>query len=104
MRTTVWVVEEGGVLYVRTSPKSGKAKRIRLNSHVRVAKSDMGGKVEGEWVVGEAKQVDQEESERIRELFRKKYGLQIRLLGAVSRLSRRSRDDSFVVRIQMAKS
>lgn len=104
VKTTVWLVEDDGVLYIRTDPQSGKAKRIRLNPHVRLAKSDMGGKVEGEWVEGQAKQVDEKESERVRELFRKKYGLQIRLLGAVSRLSRARRDDSFVVRIQLAMS
>lgn len=102
VRTTVWLVEDGGVLYIRTDPKSGKAKRIRLNPHVRVARSDMGGNVKGAWVDGEAKQVDEKESDRVRGLFRKKYGLQIRLLGGISRLSGGHRDDSFVVGIQLA--
>ena len=101
VRTTVWLVEDGGVLYFRTDPKSGKAKRIRSNPHVRVARSDMGGNVKGAWVDGEAKQVDEKESERVRDLFRNKYGLQIRLLGGFSRLSGRRRDDSFVVAIHL---
>jgi len=102
VRTTVWLVEDGGVLYVRTDPESGKAKRIRLNPHVRIAKSDMGGKVKGPWVDGEAKQVDEKESDRVRDLFRKKYGLQIRLLGGISRLTGGGRDDSYVVGIRLA--
>jgi hypothetical protein len=102
VKTTVWLVEDGGVLYFRTDPKSGKAKRIRLNPHVRVARSDMGGNVKGAWVEGEAKQVDEKESDRVRTLFRKKYGLQIRLLGGLSRLSGGRRDDSFVVGIRLA--
>ncbi len=101
MRTTVWLVEDSGVLYFRTDPKSGKAKRIRLNPHVRVARSDIGGNVKGTWVDGEARQVDEKESGRVRDLFRKKYGLQIRLLGGLSRLSGGRRDDSFVVGIQL---
>ena len=102
VRTTVWLVEDGGVLYFRTDPKSGKAKRIRLNPHVRVARSDMGGNVKGAWVDGEAGQVDEKESDRVRDLFRKKYGLQIRLLGGISRLTGGARDDSYVVGIRFA--
>ena len=62
VRTTVWLVEDDGVLYFRTDPKSGKAKRIRLNPHVRVARSDIRGNVKGVWVDGEAQQVDERES------------------------------------------
>jgi len=102
VKTTVWLVEDGGVLYFRTDPKSGKAKRIRLDPHVRIARSDMRGNVKGGWVDGEARQVDEKESDRVRNLFRKKYGLQIRLLGGLSRLSGGRRDDSFVVGIQLA--
>jgi hypothetical protein len=101
VRTTVWLVEDGGVLYFRTDPKSGKAKRIRLNPHVRIAKSDMRGNIKGPWADGEAKQIDEKESDRVRGLFKKKYGLQIRLLGGLSRLSGGRRDDSFVVGIQL---
>ena len=102
VRTTVWLVEDGCVLYFRTNPESGKAKRIRLNPHVRVARSDMGGNAKGDWVDGEARQVDEKESDRVRDLFRKKYGLQIRLLGGLSRFSGGRRDDSFVVGIRLA--
>ena len=102
VKTTVWLVEDGGVLYFRTNPKSGKAKRIRLNPHVRVSRSDMRGNVKGAWVDGEAKQVDEKESDRVRDLFMKKYGLQIRLLGGISRVSGGHRDDSFVVGIRLA--
>ena len=50
---------------------------------------------------GEARQVDEKESRRVRDLFRKKYGLQIRLLSGLSLLSGGHRDDSFVVGIQL---
>jgi hypothetical protein len=104
VRTTVWLVEDGGLLYIRTDPNSGKAKRIRYNPHVRVARSDMRGKVEGEWADGEAGQANEKELQRVRELFRKKYGLQIRLFGAISRLPGGHRDDSLVLGIRLANA
>lgn len=102
--TTVWVVEDGGVLYVRTSPQSGKAKRIRRNNHVRIARSNMRGKVSGEWADGEAMVLEGKDSERIVGLFRKKYGLQIKLLGALGRLRRGPRVEQVVIGIRLQKS
>lgn len=102
VRTTVWLVEDGGVLYIRTSPKSGKAKRIRRNPHVRIAKCDMRGKVKGEWADGEVRQLDEAQAEKARELFKKKYGLQIRLLHAVSRISGGGRTDMLMLGIKLA--
>ena len=99
VRTTVWVVEDAGVVYVRTGPRSGKVKRIRRNPHVRLAQSSFRGKLSGEWVDGEARLVEGEESGRILELFRNKYGLQLRLLGWLGRLSRSPRQQSVIVGI-----
>ncbi len=101
VRTTVWVVEDGGVLYIRTDPRSGKAKRIRNNPRVRVAVADMGGNVKGDWTDGEAFRVDEKDSERTRELFRKKYGMQMRLFGVFSRLPGGRRDDSLLLGIRL---
>jgi uncharacterized protein len=75
VRSPVWVVEEGGVVFVRTDPTSWKAKRIRKNQRVRVAPSDMRGKPTGSWVDGEAHFVEGEEAQRILKLFKKKYGI-----------------------------
>jgi len=80
VRTTVFVVEENGVCYVRTDPRSGKAKRIRRNPLVRLVPSDMRGNVKGVWVDGEARFVEGDETRRILGLFRKKYGAQLSLL------------------------
>ena len=101
VRTTVWVVEDRGMLYVRTDPTSGKVKRIRRDQRVRVAKADMRGNVSGEWVDGEARLVDEKESARIIELFRKKYGLQMGLLRLLGRLTRSSHRQSAVVEIRL---
>ena len=75
VKTPVWVVEDGGVLYVRTDPTSWKAKRIRKNPQVRVAPSDSRGKPKGPWVDGNAHFIEGEEKERILKLVKKKYGM-----------------------------
>ena len=53
--TPMWFVEEDGVLYVRTPAKSGKVKRLRNDSHVRVVPSDGRGNPKGAWVDGRAR-------------------------------------------------
>ena len=58
VKSPVWVVEDGGVVYVRTDPTSWKAKRIRKNPRVRIAASDLRGKVTGQWVDGEARFIE----------------------------------------------
>ena len=41
VRTSVWLAEENGKLYVMTRSDSGKYKRIRNNPEVRIAPSTM---------------------------------------------------------------
>src|SRR5437667_12309581 len=43
VRTPVWFVEHQGLIYVRTNRDTGKAKRIPLNPHVRLAPSTARG-------------------------------------------------------------
>jgi PPOX class probable F420-dependent enzyme len=104
VRTTVWVVEDGGLLYIRTDPKSGKARRIRHNPRVRVARIGMLGKVNGDWAGGEARPISEQELEKAKELFMEKYGLQIRLLHVLSRLMRRGRGNMLFLGIQLTDS
>ena len=52
--TPVWVVAEGGKLYVWTVGDSGKVKRIRNNGRVRIAVSDSRGTPKSDWVEAEA--------------------------------------------------
>ncbi|MDG6904190.1 MAG: PPOX class F420-dependent oxidoreductase [Nitrososphaerota archaeon] len=75
VRTPIWLVEDAGRIYVRTSPKTWKAKRIRKNPAVRIASSNMRGDILGPWMKGEAHFVEGEEANRILRLFRKKYGI-----------------------------
>jgi uncharacterized protein len=90
VKSPVWVVEENGLLYVRSDPKSWKIKRIKKNPSVRLASCTMSGKVKGDWLKGEAHFVDGDEAKRVLKLFNKKYGFMIKLLNFYNRLRGRS--------------
>jgi uncharacterized protein len=73
-QTPVQSIEDNGVIYLRTDPRTWKVKRIERNSHVRIVASDRNGKPTGTWVDGEAHIVQGRETGRIMDLFRKEYG------------------------------
>jgi uncharacterized protein len=75
VRTPVWFVEMDGALYVRTSSDTGKYKRIRNNSHVKIAPCDMRGKVKGEWTDASAVVASPAEEGAAFRLLKKKYGM-----------------------------
>ena len=102
VKSPVWVVEEGGVVYVRTDPTSWKAKRIRKNPRVRIAASDMRGKVTGQWVDGEARFIEGQEADQKIELFKKKYGAGLRLTDFFNGV--RGRHSTAVISIELARA
>ena len=76
MRTPVWFVQEGEIIYVQTMPNSGKVKRICNNCMVNIAPCKMDGKVIGTWVPAQARPVtDPTVSVLADHLLDKKYGL-----------------------------
>jgi PPOX class probable F420-dependent enzyme len=72
--TPVQSIEENGLIYFRTGPKTWKVKRIRRNPHVRIVLSERNGKPTGAWVDGRAQVLEGEESDRVMALFKKEYG------------------------------
>jgi uncharacterized protein len=90
VRSPVWVVQENGMLYIRSDPKSWKVRRLRNNQNVRLARCTMSGKVRGEWFKGEARFVDIKEGKKVLGLFNKKYGLMIKALNLYNRLRGRT--------------
>jgi PPOX class probable F420-dependent enzyme len=100
VKSPVWVVEDGGVVYVRTDPTSWKAKRIRKNPRVRIAASDMRGKVTGQWVDGEAHFIEGQEADRKIEMFKKKYGSGLRFTDFFNGI--RGRHATAVLSIELA--
>jgi PPOX class probable F420-dependent enzyme len=73
-QTPVQSLENNGLIYIRTDPKTWKVKRIERNSLVRIALSDRKGKTTGSWVSGEARIVEGKENVRIQNLFKREYG------------------------------
>lgn len=88
--TPVWFIEDRGLLYIRTLATSGKIKRIRNNSTIRVTPCEANGDPIGHWSPAEAHEVDLAEFERIDQLFRQKYGWRKNLFDFLVRLQRKS--------------
>jgi len=96
VRTPVWFAGEPAdgapeKLYVYSTADSGKAKRIRNNGRVRVAASDVRGKLLGEWVEARAEIVTGTEAEHGMQLLNKKYFPWKQLLDFFSFFSRNKR-------------
>ena len=75
VHTPVWFGEANGKLYVMTSSKLGKYKRIRNNPRVAVAPCTMRGKVIGPEFPGTARIMQPEEFAPARRLINGKYWL-----------------------------
>jgi uncharacterized protein len=71
--TPVWFGEDNGKLYVMTSSRLGKAKRIHNNPQVRVAPCTVRGKVTGPEFPATACVLPPQEYKRARETINRKY-------------------------------
>ena len=84
----VWVVSDDGKrLLVWTGASTWKAKRIRRDSRVLVAKSNYRGRERGPRIEGRARVVDDVD---VMQLIREKYGWQMRLLERLGNSGRSS--------------
>jgi PPOX class probable F420-dependent enzyme len=90
VRTPVWFAERNGELLLYTLADSGKVKRIRNNPRVRVAPSDMRGKLLGDWSEATARFLDGDEARRANDALNQKYWMK-RLFDWSSRLRRTPR-------------
>lgn len=105
VKTPVWFAADpandlGGVaarLYAYTIGNSGKVKRIRNNSRVRVAPCGAGGKVLGDWVEARAEIITGSEAAYGDKLLNKKYFPWKQLLNFFASFRRRGRT-AFVIR------
>ncbi len=90
VKTPVWFVEDGGVLFVRTVAASGKVKRIRNDQQVHIAPCKMDGAPLGAWIEASAREVsDREIDRKVDRLLGNKYGLMKILFGLCSSLHHR---------------
>lgn len=76
MRTPVWFVQDGQMLYIRTVAESGKVKRVRNNPRVNVATCEADGKLTGPWVAATGREVrgEPEIESKVDQLLDVKYG------------------------------
>jgi uncharacterized protein len=90
VKTPVWFVQDGEIIYVRTVADSGKVKRIRNNGQVNIAPCKSDGTSVGEWVPAMAREVRDEAIDRkVDRLLDKKYGLMKKMFALASAFQKR---------------
>ncbi|MTE14253.1 PPOX class F420-dependent oxidoreductase [Nocardia aurantiaca] len=88
--TPVWAALDNGRLYVWTVTDSWKVKRVRRNPDVTLQPCDLRGKTHGEIVKGSATVLDAAGTERVRDLIKRRYGIQGWLVVTLSKVRRGS--------------
>jgi uncharacterized protein len=83
--TPVWFTIDGDQLLVVTRGETGKVKRLRNNTKVRIVPCGMRGQSKGGWLNGKATFTTPEGLEHALKQRNKKYGLKARLAGFFSR-------------------
>ena len=73
--TPIWFAEDNNKLYLMTSSKTGKYKRIRNNPQVKIAPCTMRGKITGPEFSATARILPPEEFTRVRGMISAKYWL-----------------------------
>lgn len=99
----VWVGRDGETLVVTTPANSGKVKRLRNDPRVELRPCGRFGKVKSgaEPVSGVAEIVTAPASQkRPRDLIRKKYGLEYRIVMGIERLRRSGNEERLILRIR----
>ncbi len=94
VRTPVWFAAEPGdaaTLYVYSTSRSGKAKRLRRSGAVRVAPCNARGTVTGGWIDAQASIVDGAAFRRGMQLIDRKYCPWKQLLDLLARLRPQAR-------------
>ncbi len=90
VETPVWFAADSGRLYVFTEAEAGKVKRLRANPAIRIAACGVRGRLKGDWIPGKGRRVDDAATVAAAyRALRRKYGFQMWLLDAFSRLAGR---------------
>lgn len=84
--TPVWFIFEDKKIFIRTSDKSGKFKRIKNNENVKFALCNIRGKIKGEWHTGLAKV--EPNNIWIFPKINKKYGIVAHLLNILYKIKK----------------
>jgi uncharacterized protein len=95
VKTPVWFVQDGDILFVRTQADSGKVKRIRRSGQVKIAPCKMDGSLLGEWLPVKAREIkDDTTSKKVERLLDQKYGLTKKIFYLIA--SMRGRQDTIL--------
>jgi uncharacterized protein len=90
VKTPVWFVQEGEILFIRTIANSGKVKRIRNMADVNIAACKVDGALISDWLPATAREMNDKNTDiNIDRLLDKKYGLMKKLFAAASMLQGR---------------
>ena len=101
VETAVWFAARDHKLYVFTEGGSFKVKRLRRDPRVRMARCGATGRITGPWRDGHARVVkDRPTEDAAYVALRAKYGWQMRLIDALSRLAGRY-DDRVILEISL---
>ncbi len=85
IKTPVWFVTDQDIIYVITREKTGKVKRIKNNSSIRICPCSFNGTLKGKWVSGHATKIQGKEEEEAISLRKKKYGIKAKLAGFLTK-------------------
>lgn len=81
VQTPVWFMISNNMIFVQTMKTTGKIKRIKNNSKIRIMPCGMRGEPKGEWIDGTATLADDTKIQEIVKLRLKKYGFKAKMLG-----------------------
>ncbi|MBF4998105.1 PPOX class F420-dependent oxidoreductase [Nocardia sp. BSTN01] len=73
--TPVWAALDDAKLYVWSETAAWKVKRVRRNPDVTLQPCNVSGKPHGEIVRGTARVLDEQDSDRTRQLIKRKYSI-----------------------------
>jgi uncharacterized protein len=99
--TPMWAVRDGDAIAVWTPTESGKIKRIRRSGRVTVAACDVRGNQNGEAYEARARVGDRADTDRVRSLLGRKYGVWGRLTILGSKI-RRGADGTVAIYVTLA--
>ena len=80
VRTPVWFLNEGKTFFVITRANTGKIKRLRNNTSVRIIPCDFRGNLKGKWLNGIIDFINPTEYPKILKLRDKKYGVKSKII------------------------
>ncbi|NND86308.1 MAG: PPOX class F420-dependent oxidoreductase [Nitrosopumilus sp.] len=97
VKTPVWFVVKNNLIYVVTRSKTGKVKRLKNNSNVRIAPCTFKGKITGDEISGVVTILNDEEAKEVVKWRDKKYGL----IAKIAKFFSKNKGEFFAISIKI---